>query len=361
MTAPLDPIQTPAGLVDLERVRANVHRVVVYCRSHGIRWRPHVKTHKSVRLARLQMDAGAAGLTVATLHEAEVMAAVTPDLLLAYPPVGHDKLERLFRLPEEVRLLVGLDSPEVLEPLAAGARARGTRLGVLVEADVGMRRVGIPTALGVVELARRAADLDGVDYRGLMFYPGHIRVPEEEQDEAIDTLAGRLTELIAALEDAGLPPDIVSGGSTPTLFQSHRLPGVTEIRPGTAIFNDRDILEMHACAPEDLAYTVLATVVSTAVPGQAVIDAGSKALAKEPFRGQGSGFGVLLDRPAVQVRGLSEEHGVLDLSGTDWRPRVGDRVRVVPNHVCVSVNLQDRLWALDGDRLDGWAPEGRGR
>jgi D-serine deaminase-like pyridoxal phosphate-dependent protein len=151
----------------------------------------------------------------------------------------------------------------------------------------------------------------------------------------------------------------VSGGSTPTLWRSHEVRGLTEIRPGINILNDRNTVTVGASTLAECAYTVLATVVSTAVPGQAVIDAGSKALAKE--EGLAPGYGVLWERPEVVVRGLSEEHGLLDLTGTAWRPRVGERVRVVPNHVCASVNLMDRLWALRGEGVLGaWPVAGRG-
>src|SRR5690606_29142862 len=160
--------------------------------------------------------------------------------------------------------------------------------------------------------------------------------------EPLRRLAADLAALIDRLADAGLPPTVVSGGSTPTAFGSDRIPGLTEIRPGTYIFNDRTTAVIGACEWDDCAYTVLATVVSTAVPGQAVVDAGSKALSREELRApNATGFGALLDRPEVQVRALSEEHGILDLSQTDWRPRIGDLVRIVPNHVCVSVNLHD--------------------
>ena len=169
-----------------------------------------------------------------------------------------------------------------------------------------------------------------------------------------------MTATIAALGAADLVPEIVSGGSTPTLRRSHEIGGVTEIRSGSCIYNDREGLDVGTASNEDLAYTVLATVVSTAVAGHAVVDAGSKALAKEARGGDG-GYGILLDRPEVQVTGLSEEHGVLDLSATDWKPRIGDRVRIVPNHVCVSVNLQDQLLAWDGQDHSLLTLEGRGR
>jgi len=183
-----------------------------------------------------------------------------------------------------------------------------------------------------------------------------------ELGPALAALSAELERFLAALRAAGLAPGVVSGGSTPTLWRSHEVAGVTEIRPGTNIFNDRTTVAMGACSWEEIAYSVLATVVSTSVPGQAVVDAGAKAkaLAKEEL--PVGGYGALLDRPEVVVQALSEEHGMLDLSRTSWRPRVGERVRVVPNHVCVSVNLQDELWAVRGGQVVGhWDVMGRGR
>lgn len=361
MTAPVDPqeIETPVGYVDLDRVRANAGRVAAYARKHGLGWRPHIKTHKSTVVARIQLDAGARGLTVATPREAEVMAEVTSDLLLAYPPVGRSKLDRLAALDPDVDLKVALDSSIVLEGLARAGRAAGRTFGVLVEADVGLGRVGVQSPDAVVDIAKQTAGEAGVEFRGVLFYPGHVRVERDRQAEPIAEVATVLTRILHALEGAGLPPDIVSGGSTPTLWSSHHMPGVTEIRSGSCIFFDWEALELGVARREDLAYTVLATVVSTAVPGRAVVDAGSKALAKEG-RG-GDGFGFLLDHPDVPVAGLSEEHGVLDLSRTEWRPAIGERVRIVPNHVCVSVNLQDALLGREGDGHRMVQLEGRGR
>jgi D-serine deaminase-like pyridoxal phosphate-dependent protein len=192
-----------------------------------------------------------------------------------------------------------------------------------------------------------------------LFYPGNIRMPAAEQAPHLADLSFRLGRALAALRAAGLAPAIVSGGSTPTIWESHQVAGLTEIRSGSCIFFDREALDLGVADPLDLAYSVLATVVSTSVPGRAVVDAGSKALAKEG-RG-GEGFGMLLDRPEVVVAALSEEHGVLDLSRTNWVPTVGERVRIVPNHVCVSVNLQDALLAKDGARHTLLPLEARGR
>lgn len=355
-----DRVETPVGYVDLERVRANARAIADYAAAHGFHWRPHVKTHKSLRIAGMQLEAGARGLTVATPREAEVMSTLTDDLLLAYPPVGEEKLGRVIRLADKVDLKVALDSAEVLKPLAAAASTAGVTVGIVVELDVGLGRVGVAGADEVVELARLAATLDGVDFRGVQFYPGHIRGPQTEQGESLRAVSERITGVLAALAEAGLEPEIVSGGSTPTLWRSHEIDGLTEIRSGSCIFFDREGLELDVVDASRLAYTVLATVVSTAVPGRAVIDAGSKALSKEE-RGGSGGYGFLLEHPEVLVIGLSEEHGVLDLGGTHWRPTVGERVRVVPNHVCVSVNLQDALLGSHGGDHEWITLEGRGR
>lgn len=357
----LENLETPAALVELKRVEANLQRVDAYAQQHGLRWRPHTKTHKVPELAALQLQAGASGVTVATPHEAEVMAAAASDVFLAYPPVGAARLERLMRLPSRVRLSVGLDSREALAGLSAAARKAGRTVGVLVELDLGMRRVGVQLPSDAIALARAIAMTEAVEYRGITFYPGHVRSPVGQQGSAVSELSARLAEFIEQLSEAGLRPQSVSGGSTPTLWRSHEVAGLTEIRPGINIFNDRNTAALGACTWDECAYSVLATVVSTAVPGQAVIDAGAKALAKEEGLAPEGGYGALLDRPDIVVRSLSEEHGLLDLSGTEWRPRVGDRVRVVPNHVCASVNLHERLWAVhEGTVQEAWAVTGRG-
>jgi D-serine deaminase-like pyridoxal phosphate-dependent protein len=358
---PPDAIETPAAIVDLGQARRNAVRARSELASHGLEWRPHVKTHKSRTLARIQLDTGVAGLTVATLHEAEVMATLGADLLLAHPPVGPAKGRRLTDFLRHHPLSVGLDSKASLDTTAEAARNAEREVPILVEVDVGMGRVGLGSSEEVVALAREAGEGQWTEFAGLLFYPGHIRVPAEEQGGELERVSRRLTRVLEALGAAGLPARIVSGGSTPTLWQSHRIEGVTEIRAGTCIFHDRDTVAMGVARPDEVAYRILTTVVSTAVSGQAVVDAGSKALAKEEFRSGGRGYGVVRDRPEVTVRAVSEEHGILDLTGTSWRPRVGDRVELVPNHVCVSVNLQDRLLAEEAGGFRPVPIEGRGR
>ena len=358
----LEDLDTPAAVVDVDRMRANLRAAAAYCREHGLDWRPHAKTHKSPALAAEQVAAGAVGVTVATLREAEVMATAVDDLLLAYPPIGTAKLERLAALPRHVRVMVAVDSADALRGVAWAARRGERDFGVLIEVDAGMGRVGLGSADEVVALAREAAEADGIDYRGILFYPGHVRANVAEQDDALRGVSETVGRFRSALADAGLSPRVVSGGSTPTFHRSHLIEGLTEVRPGTSIFNDRTTAEIGACRWDEVAYSVLATVVSTAVPGQAVVDAGSKALAKEEIRADVTGYGALLDRQDVIVKAVSEEHGLVDLSRTDWRPSVGERVRIVPNHVCVSVNLQDELYGvLGGEVVETWPVMGRGR
>jgi D-serine deaminase-like pyridoxal phosphate-dependent protein len=357
-------LETPAPVVDLDRLRGNIDRAARYAAEHGIGLRPHIKTHKSPRLAAEQLRAGAVGLTCATPYEAEVMSGVGDDLLLAYPPVGPLRARRVAGLAPHVRLTVALDSSAAVDDLAAAARAADREIGVYVELDLGMHRVGLPVVDDAIALARRVRGARPLRFAGIAFYPGHIREDVDSQDAKLASLGAALGEALAKFERAGLRPDAVSGGSTPTMWRTHQLTGVTEFRPGTYVFNDRTTAEIGACTWDECALTVLATVVSTAVPGQAVIDAGSKALGREPLRGVlgDGGFGSLLEHPEVVVKGMSEEHGILDLSLSDWKPSVGERVRVIPNHVCIVVHLNDVVYGARGTRVEtSWPVAARGR
>ena len=359
----LSDLETPAALVDLDRMSANLDRMASYCAIHGLALRPHVKTHKSPRVAAEQLRLGASGLTCATPRELEVMSETCNDLLLAYPLIGAEKIRRVLSLPPSVRLTVALDSAESIEELAEAAEATGREVGVYVEADLGMHRVGVAGANDALALAKRVRSLPPLVFRGVTFYPGHIRERVGEQSAKLDRLRQDVAVLRETLGAAGLEPSVVSGGSTPAAWSMHEVSGVTEVRPGTYVYNDRSTAAVGACDWEDCAFTVLATVVSTAVPGQAVVDAGSKALGREPMpRAEEEGFGALLARPEVTVTRMSEEHGILDLSRSAWQPRVGEVVRIVPNHVCVVVHLNDTIHGVRGDIVEtSWPVTARGR
>lgn len=356
-------LETPVPVVDLDVLDRNLDRMARWASEHGIGLRPHIKTHKSPRIGREQLQRGAGGLTVATTQEAEIMADLTDDLLVAYPPVGASRLRRLMGLPRRVRLMVALDSAEAIEGLAKAAAEADRPVRVLIECDLGMHRVGVATPEDGIRLARLVEERPPLEFAGVNFYPGHIRVAAAEQGPMLDTLAADMRRWLGAFEAAGLKPGIVSGGSTPTAFQTDRLPGITEIRPGTYVYNDREIVSIGAASKDDCALTVLATVVSTSVPGQAVVDAGTKALGREPLRvGTAAGFGEVVGHPEVTVKGMSEEHGLLDLSASSWRPRVGDQVRIIPNHVCIVTHLNDIIHGVRGDRVEtSWPVAARGR
>ncbi len=360
-TTSLAQLETPVPVVDLDRLERNLDRMAAYAGAHGLALRPHTKTHKSAKIGAEQLRRGAVGLTCATPLETEVMASVCDDLLLAYPPVGNSKLRRILSLPEHVKLTVALDSLESAEQLASAAAERGRTVGVYVELDIGMHRVGVAGSEQLLRLVRAVADQPALIYRGIAFYPGHIRGGAAIAEQ-IERLQLDLQGTLRSLDNAGLSPAAVSGGSTPTVWQSHRVAGLTEIRPGTYVYNDRVTALAGACEWNDCALSVLATVVSTAVPGQAVVDAGSKSLGREPSGAAEEGYGAVLDRPEVTVATLSEEHGILDLRATSWRPRVGEQVRIVPNHVCVAVHLHEAIYGVRGDRVETeWPVAARGR
>jgi D-serine deaminase-like pyridoxal phosphate-dependent protein len=363
MHTTLDDIETPAALVDLDRMERNLDRAAEYADTRGLALRPHIKTHKSPRIAAEQMRRGAVGLTCATAREAEVMSEVSDDILLAYPPVGPARARRIVTMPDRTRVTVALDSAAAIEQLAAAARPVGRSISVYIELDLGMHRVGVPSVEQAITLANLVRRTPPLEYAGIAFYPGHVREPVSEQDAKLREIDTMLRDAVAAMARAGVRPPVVSGGSTPTVWRSHELQDVTEIRPGTYVYNDRTTAQVGACAWNDCALTVLATVVSTAVPGQAVIDAGTKALGREPLPGaDAGGFGALVDRPEVIVKAMSEEHGMLDLSHTSWRPEVGERVQVVPNHVCIVVHLNDVVHGTRNGAVEvSWPVAARGR
>jgi len=357
-------LETPVPVVDLDRLARNLDRAAAYATTHNLALRPHIKTHKSPRIAGEQLARGAVGLTCATPFEAEVMSQVCNDVLVAYPPVGMARANRLAKLPAAVKLIVALDSLRAIEDVAAAAREADRPIGVYVELDLGMHRVGVPRVDDAVALARAVCEHPPLEFRGIAFYPGHVREPVGHQRSKLEQLDAALRDALQTFDRAGLRPAVVSGGSTPTMWNTHELSGVTEFRPGTYVYNDRTTAAIGACDWDDCALTVLATVVSTAVPNQAVVDAGTKSLGREPMRGTDSaeGFGCVLGRRDVIVKGMSEEHGILDLSSTDWRPSVGEKVRIIPNHVCIVVHLNDVIAGIRGDVVETtWPVAARGR
>ena len=358
------PAPTPYLRVDVPRLVANVGRVAARAAAAGVALRPHAKTHKCAEVARLQVAAGAVGLTVATIGEAEAFAdAGVDDLFVAYPLWLTDAAaERVRRLAGRVRLAIGGDSVEAVTRAARLLHGSGVEL--VVEVDSGHHRSG--TEPGQAGTVARAAVDGGMPVRGVFTFPGHSYAPDAlgsaAEDEAVAlATAGR------SLRAAGVEPVVVSGGSTPSLAGSLAGPAgpahdaVTELRPGVYVFGDAQQWELGTTGPDDIALTCVTTVVSHA-GGRLVLDAGSKSLGADRA-GYATGWGRLPAYPDARVVLLSEHHAVVDLAGAALPP-LGSRLEVVPNHVCNAVNLAEVLWADPADAAgvpEPWPVVARGR
>ena len=343
-------LETPCVLIDAARVEANLARAQAHANANGYKLRPHIKTHKSIRFARRQIELGAVGITAQKLGEAEVMAdAGIADIFVPYNIVGAGKLARLAALNARVTLSVTADSADVV---AGYARTASTSkpLTVLVECDTGGRRCGVQSPADAVALARMIAGGPSLRFGGLMSYP-----PRGKMEEA-DRWLGQVK---AEIERDGIAVPVVTSGNTPDMWHTgdHN---VTERRPGTYIYFDRGQVSFGVASWADCALTVLATVVSRPTPTRIVLDAGSKALSSDLF-GQ-TGYGALQDRPSFVLTSLSEEHGVIELDAASQWPAVGERVHIVPNHACVVSNLFDRVYlAGTGGEVEIMPVDARGR
>ncbi|MFN8009639.1 MAG: D-TA family PLP-dependent enzyme [Terriglobia bacterium] len=360
----LEELDTPALVVDLDVMQANLASLAAYCKEHHLALRPHTKTHKISEIAKMQLAAGCQGITVAKVGEAEVMAnAGIDDILIAFPVLGESKLERLVQLARKNKIAVSLDSLEVASAISEAARNAGCDVHILLEFDVGMHRCGVQSVPKWVELAQAVEGLPNLSFEGLMFYPGHIWDPPDEQFPALRQLSDLIEEIRQASAMAGLELKTVSGGSTPTAYNSHLVRGLTEIRAGTYVFFDRNEWRGGFCQLSQCALRVLVTVVSEAVEGRAMIDGGSKTFSGDRLiSGDRQGYGSVVEYPGIQFVSMSEEHGHLDLSQSDRRPKIGERLSVIPNHVCTCVNMHDRIYYHRNGIVEGsWVVEGRGR
>lgn len=348
MTEPVGDRPTPYLLVDPDLVAANVTAMARHAADLGLAVRPHAKTHKCREIAALQLEAGASGLTVATVAEAEVFAdGGSTDLFVAYPLwVDPAKGARLRALAERATLAVGVESADGAQALAAQVLGAS----VLVEVDSGQHRTGVePSAAGAVaESAARA----GLDVRGVFTFPGHSYLPGAQADVAAQESAA-LRTAVDSLARRGIEARVVSSGSTPSALLADA-EVLTEIRPGVYVFSDAQQWELETKGPEQVALTCVATVVSHA-GGNVVLDAGSKVLGADRSA-WAQGFGRLLDHPGASITQLSEHHAVVAWGQTP-PPSLGSRVRVVPNHVCTAVNLVDELVLTDGRT---WSVAARG-
>jgi D-serine deaminase-like pyridoxal phosphate-dependent protein len=358
-----DGLDTPCLVVDLDVVDANVRRIADGAAARGVALRPHIKTHKSVALARLQLDGGAVGITVGTLGEAEVMVdGAIEDVFIGYPIWADDiKADRLRRLYERApSLSVGVDSEAAADRLAAAVAGAGPGpLRVLVEIDSGARRSGVTSPEAALSVARRARDA-GLDVIGVFTHGGHgYRAPGAGPSAAADEIA-TLGAAADVLRSDGFAVERISAGSTPTGIHSAR-GQVTEIRPGTYLLGDRQQFVLGAIPADGCALAVAATVVSTAVDGQVVLDAGAKTLTKDRAAFL-EGFGALPAYPDAVVERLFDYHAAVVIPPGSPAPRLGEVVAVIPNHVCPVVEQFDAFVVSRGGASEGrWPVDARGR
>lgn len=344
-----EPTPTPALIIDLPTVRRNIAQMHAYVRRHKIAIRPHTKTHKSLYMARLQLDDGAQGLTTAKVGEAMTMADVCDDLFIAYPALDAWRREHLAQLAKTKSIRVGFDSCDAADLIGHVAKGVGVTIGALIDLDVGHHRTGVQSPVDALALARHVHKTPGLRLDGIMFYPGQIKQSIAEQNDLLAPISAMLEETIDLWRRDGLEAKTISGGSTPTAYQSHLIPQITEIRPGTYIYNDMSTVSCGYVSLDDCAARLACTVISTAVPGKFVIDAGSKSLTQDrnSHDPDNYGFGHIVEFPEAKIVRLTEEHGEVDASNCTARPKIGQRVHVIPNHICPCVNLQTITWLRD--------------
>ncbi|MBO9420867.1 D-TA family PLP-dependent enzyme [Labrenzia sp. R4_2] len=338
-------IQTPAVLVDLDIAEANIDAYQAYCTKHGLALRPHIKTHKLPFLAKRQLEAGAIGITCQKISEAEAMIADggIVDVLITFNVLGAEKLERLKALAGKVRLSVVADNTSTVTGLSDAFSDTASLLTVLVECDTGAERCGVTSPEAARDLAQIINQSPGLTFGGLMTYP-----PAGREAEVQDWL----TKARDMIEADGLKVATISNGGSPGMWQAEEVPVATEYRIGTYVYNDRSLVSRGVCDWGDCALTVLATVVSVPAPDRAVIDAGTKVLTSDLLGLNGHGH--VLGRPDITVDALSEEHGVLRAETIGFE--VGDRIRIVPNHVCVVSNMVDEVQLIRGEQALGPSP-----
>jgi D-serine deaminase-like pyridoxal phosphate-dependent protein len=356
---PKDELDTPALLIDLDLLEANIADAAALCRQHGVAWRPHAKCHKSPDIARRLLEAGAIGLTCAKLGEAEVFAAAgISDLLIANFIAGERKVERLVELRRRVDPIICLDHFDQAKPIGQAMQASGQRVRAILEIDIGLERAGVAPCRPAVELAKRVADLPGIELVGVMGYEGHLLLVEDQGEKAARICAAlaQLVETAGRITAAGIACQIVSCGGTGSLRFAVNQPGITEVQAGGVIF--MDAFYRHMCHLDGFRYalTILTTVVSRPAEDRAIIDAGRKAMNIELTPP------LVIGREGIVVDRLSAEHGSLKLGPAARDLKICDKLEFVPGYGDLTTVLHNQFFVLQNGRLvDIWPLTARGR
>lgn len=359
-------LDTPALIVDIDKLRRNITDMAEFAASQGIQLRPHAKTHKTPQVAALQLETGAVGLTVAKLSEAEVFIdAGCREVLVAYPLVGESKHRRLVELCRRANIMTVVDHPEIANGLSRSMSAAGLELPVMVEVDTGLGRCGVGPGPPARELAHQVVRLPGLRFAGLLTHEGHAQLAgAPDQVRATGLSAGQMmAETAELICKSGFDVPIISVGLTATAKITATVAGVTETRPGIYVFYDRSEMLHQVVPPERCAARVLATVATRPTPDRLILDAGTKALTSDragvsPPVG---GHGYVIGHPDWDINSLSEEHGATRIPADD-PVKIGERVEIIPNHICPVVNLFDRMYITQSERvIDEWAVAARGK
>jgi len=347
----LSELDTPAVTILLDRMQDNIERVQRHLDRHGLANRPHIKTHKIPAIARLQIEAGAVGITCQKLGEVEafVDAGVCDDILLTFNIIGDAKTERLMTLIKRIgRLAVVLDNEVVARGLSRAAVRHGADVRFLIECDTGFGRNGVQMPEAALELARLVMEMPRMQFEGLMTFPNKAPNTTEFFEGALQLFKG-----------AEIRVPVVSGGGTPALATVTDFPMMTEHRAGTYVYNDVMMVSSGAATWDECAMRVRATVVSRPTPDRAILDAGSKVLTSDQYYVQN--HGRIVEYPEAVLPSLSEEHAIVDLSRCRERPSVGDVVNVIPNHCCVVSNMVDEVYGIRGEQVEVvWPVAARG-
>lgn len=345
-----ESLPTPAVIVELNAMENNIRSMLEGAARYGIAHRPHIKSHRSVQLAKMQLSAGACGITCAKLGEAEVMAdAGIDDILIAYPLIGEEKWEQYALLAEQCRTLrTMINSDYGAKGLSDKAKQHGKVFEVLVELDGGTRRGGLLPGEAALQFAERCREYDGIKILGLLYYPG--RSYREETLEGIERVARQerdeLVETARLMKNAGFDCSILSGGNTVTGKVPECLAGITEIRSGNYIFNDCAQLWKNRVAVKDCALRIVSTVVAKPDENNVIIDCGTKTMSSDNLTPEHPRFGYVIGHPNAIIWNLNEEHGFVRSKEGALELEVGDRIAIIPNHACVVPNLAGMLYGM---------------
>lgn len=350
-------ILTPALLINLDAMEENIRIMADYFRTRPTELRPHFKTHKSPIIAQKQMQAGAIGITCAKLSEAEVLSAAgIPSILIANQVVEPAKIEFMAQLAFNRQLIVAVDSVENVTVISDLASKAGSEIGVLVEVNVGLNRCGLQPGAPVVVLAKLVHELPGIRFMGVLGYEGHAVLEPDSSVRArrVEKAMRTLVDLANLIREAGLAVEIVSAGGTGTYNLTGSTPGITEVEAGSYLFMDTEYQNLNL--PFQRSVTLLATVISVPDPERAILDTGKKSISTD------NGLPRLLSPAGVKLVALHEEHGILEVDPGQTRLKIGDRVEIIPSHICTTVNLHDRYYGLRGEMVESILPiSGRGK